>query len=38
VAGLMDEHGADTRFQLGMAIAESGLLRPGRTPPPRSRR
>ena len=38
VAGLMDEHGADTRFQLGMAIAESGLLKPGRTPPPRSRR
>jgi hypothetical protein len=38
VAGLMGRHGADTRFQLGMAVAGSGLLTPGRTPPPPVRR
>lgn len=26
VAGLMDEHGVDTRFQLGLAVARRGLL------------
>lgn len=30
VAALMDRYGADTRFQLGMAVAESGALRPPR--------
>lgn len=30
VALLMDRYGADTRFQLGMAVAESGALRPYR--------
>lgn len=26
VAALMDEHGVDTRFQLGLAVARRGLL------------
>lgn len=26
IAGLMDEHGADTRFQLGMAVSRRGLV------------
>lgn len=30
VAVLMDRFGADTRFQLGMAVAETGALRPPR--------
>jgi DNA-binding CsgD family transcriptional regulator len=30
VAQLMDRFGADTRFQLGVAVAESGALRPPR--------
>jgi hypothetical protein len=34
IAALMDRHGADTRFQLGMAVAGSGLPRPLNGPPP----
>lgn len=30
VAALMDEHGADTRFQLGLALGRRGLLGDGR--------
>jgi DNA-binding CsgD family transcriptional regulator len=35
MAALMARHGADTRFQLGMAVAESGLLSPLKAPPQR---
>jgi hypothetical protein len=37
IAVLMARHDADTRFQLGLAVADSGLLRPARVPPPRRR-
>jgi hypothetical protein len=31
----MARHDAETRFQLGLAVADSGLLRPARVPKPR---
>lgn len=37
IAALMARHGADTRFQLGMAVAQSGLLSPLKVPSPRRR-
>ncbi|MDF2091515.1 helix-turn-helix transcriptional regulator [Knoellia sp. 3-2P3] len=37
IAVLMARHDAETRFQLGLAVADSGLLRPARVPKPRTR-
>ena len=34
IAALMDRHGADTRFQLGLAVAQGGLLSPVQVPSP----